>query len=274
MGANRGLTGPTCKTLSVWLQARRRAQEDIILHECTPRFDAQTLKQHLGDIYEFYSLPLPSEVISPHHLGWPVQRPRRYTIGVKRGRVQLGWSEFEEDLKKLLMAASVDCRVLYQATPEEERKHKTAMANSHCKASVSDSFFDLLPTSKKHRVKAYMELPKIRSWLDEGKEVAVNLEQRPHTFPTCNYLCPTLLRGASMWLLRKGVPLAGEDLLTMMGIPMPSRRSMHGQNLLLSPFPIELTERNIKSLTGNAMHCAVVGCLLLCILKHLKTCDT
>lgn len=51
------------------LSASIALRQDIILHECTPRFDAQTLKQHLGDIYEFYSLPLPSEVISPHHLG-------------------------------------------------------------------------------------------------------------------------------------------------------------------------------------------------------------
>lgn len=87
-------------------------------------------------------------------------------------------------------------------------------------------------------------------------------------------ICDAFQNFICHWLSQVADDTCLKDLLTMMGIPMPSRRSMHGQNLLLSPFPIELTERNIKSLTGNAMHCAVVGCLLLCILKHLKTCDT
>lgn len=95
----------------VWLQ-------DLLLHECTVRFRPAVLRQHLGHIYIFFSL-----IISPHHLGWaisfdqmqspsivshlavrgltdclllpsshfslgagwPVHRPRRYTIGVKKG---------------------------------------------------------------------------------------------------------------------------------------------------------------------------------------------
>ena len=113
MGSNKALTGPTCQTLSVWIEQRRRAQEarslykvgswgsvasgylswamgdpadflfilwsekplahlalqDLILHECTPRFRVQILREHLGDIYDFVTLPLPGEVISPHQIG-------------------------------------------------------------------------------------------------------------------------------------------------------------------------------------------------------------
>lgn len=43
--------------------------QDLILHECTPRFKVSTLVKFLGDLYTFVSLPLPQEVISPHHLG-------------------------------------------------------------------------------------------------------------------------------------------------------------------------------------------------------------
>ena len=39
---------------------------------------------------------------------------------------------------------------------------------------------------------------------------AVNIEQRPGSHPIMNYLCPTLLRGSSMWLIQKNVPLTGE----------------------------------------------------------------
>lgn len=69
MGSGKGLAGVTCKTLSVWLAQRGRAQEDLILHECTPRFQVAILRKYL-DMYDWMELPLPGETISPHQLGW------------------------------------------------------------------------------------------------------------------------------------------------------------------------------------------------------------
>lgn len=43
--------------------------EDVLWHECTPRFNPGVLRKYLGDIYDFYSLALPGETISPHQLG-------------------------------------------------------------------------------------------------------------------------------------------------------------------------------------------------------------
>lgn len=68
MGSGKGLAGVTCKTLSVWLAQRRRSQEDIIVHECTPRFQVALLRKYL-DMYDWMELPLPGERISPHQLG-------------------------------------------------------------------------------------------------------------------------------------------------------------------------------------------------------------
>lgn len=42
---------------------------------------------------------------------------------------------------------------------------------------------------------------------------AVNLEQRPSSHPICGFLCPTLLRHSSMWLLSMDAPLTGEETL-------------------------------------------------------------
>lgn len=46
-------------------------REDVILHECTPRFKVSILRRYLGDLYDFVSLRLPGsgEIISPHHIG-------------------------------------------------------------------------------------------------------------------------------------------------------------------------------------------------------------
>ena len=48
MGAGKGLAGPTCKTLAVYLDQRRRCREDVLLHECTPRFKREVLERYLG----------------------------------------------------------------------------------------------------------------------------------------------------------------------------------------------------------------------------------
>lgn len=47
-----------------------------------------------------------------------------------------------------------------------------AMSKRYKKASQNSHFFSLLPAAKQKRVKFYRELPKVKQWLDEGKEVA------------------------------------------------------------------------------------------------------
>lgn len=42
---------------------------------------------------------------------------------------------------------------------------------------------------------------------------AVNLEQRPGSHCIAGWLCPTLLRGSSMWLMKRESPLMGKDCI-------------------------------------------------------------
>ena len=55
-----------------------------------------------------------------------------------------------------------------------------------------------------------------------------------------------------------------------MGIPTPGRAHVHGLDLLHKLPPDLMTDRNLKSLSGNGMHAAVVGCLLLCAIKNVQ----
>ena len=43
-------------------------RQAAVVHECTPRFRLQILREHLP-MYEWFELPLPNGIISPHHLG-------------------------------------------------------------------------------------------------------------------------------------------------------------------------------------------------------------
>lgn len=67
------------------------------------------------------------------------------------------------------------------APGSEEDALKKSMANSHKQASERASFFNLLPSTKKRRIEAYRELPKVQEWLQNGKEVATRCEPADET---------------------------------------------------------------------------------------------
>jgi hypothetical protein len=88
-GLRQGLAGPTTRTLAIWLAQRILCLEDVILHECTPKFMMAILHRHLGSFFDIHSLPLKDGCISPHQLGWPCHRPRLYTVLTRKGAVRL-----------------------------------------------------------------------------------------------------------------------------------------------------------------------------------------
>lgn len=65
--------------------------------------------------------------------------------------------------------------------------------------------------------------------------------------------------------------------MMVMGVPVRSRDQVHNKpqymkvNAADGSDPLaQLPERAIQSLTGNGMHAAVVGVLVLCILKNVQ----
>ena len=98
-GKQRGWGGPSAAAFSQWLVERLLADEDIIIVECTPRFDVDLgLRRSLGHKYDVHPL-----VFSPDDLGFPLRRQRLYALLLRRGRVsaapgqdmrELFWSLF------------------------------------------------------------------------------------------------------------------------------------------------------------------------------------
>ena len=94
-----GWGGPSAAAFSQWLVERLLADEDIIIVECTPRFDVDLgLRRSLGHKYDVHPL-----VFSPDDLGFPLRRQRLYALLLRRGRVsaapgqdmrELFWSLF------------------------------------------------------------------------------------------------------------------------------------------------------------------------------------
>ena len=98
-GKQRGWGGPSAAAFSQWVVERLLADDDIIIMECTPRFNVdQGLRQTLGHKYDVHPL-----VFSPSDLGFPLKRQRLYALLLRRGRVsappnrdlrELFWSLF------------------------------------------------------------------------------------------------------------------------------------------------------------------------------------
>lgn len=55
-----------------------------------------------------------------------------------------------------------------------------------------------------------------------------------------------------------------------MGVPAHGRKHLHHRDLL-SEMPTAIFKESVlKSMSGNGMHLAVVGCLLMCTVKHVQ----
>ena len=64
-----------------------------------------------------------------------------------------------------------------------------------------------------------------------------------------------------------------QDLFSVMGVPLPGRPSNSApkdSSPVLCHVPANLSDTALKSITGNGMHVAVVGTILMCILAEVK----
>ena len=81
MGSQSGPCGPYSKLFLLWVHERRKRQETLLIHECTPAFPESLLLRFLGDIYAARSI-----IFGPEDLGWWVQRPRKFTFLLHKER--------------------------------------------------------------------------------------------------------------------------------------------------------------------------------------------
>ena len=94
------------------------------MHECTKYFDRSIFARWLPD-YDIH-IPLDDDgkeiFLSPHHFGWPLNRPRRYTVLTRRSTIKL--EEFSSTLKLLFRKVNISVKDLMVA-PEEPCGYST-----------------------------------------------------------------------------------------------------------------------------------------------------
>ncbi|CAK9068160.1 unnamed protein product [Durusdinium trenchii] len=278
-GAMAGLMGPSCESLALWLSERAQCLEDVIVHECTSLFSKDIFCRYLPQYEVHRPIALSGEdlMLSPHQLGWPLHRPRAYTVLTKRATVKL--DGFNETLCSLFRKCMISVESLFVAPEEEVAEEKSILAKSVCK-SASLPFAELLSGAKKVWLQGYKDHPKVEKYWNRGSSALLaNLQQNPKVRPVVSEYCPTLLRKGMMFLILRPCSLgSGPVREERYLLPKETLNSMgHAQYAEFSGsglFPIVdtkgLSPAAIRQLSGNAMHCAVVGTLWAVIMVRME----
>ena len=82
MGSRMGWLHESSIVLLAWLWSLVESRPELIVNECTHRFDVEAFESLLSKWYVVQSC-----VYSPHHLGVPAKRHRRYTLCVRKDMV-------------------------------------------------------------------------------------------------------------------------------------------------------------------------------------------
>lgn len=297
IGKGQKLLGDSSMSLAVWLAERVFAGEDVIVHECSTRFDLRVFQQFLPNytIHRLYQKdkPLSACFLSPHHFGWPCHRPRAFSVLTRNDTVFLS-EEGLQVIESLFVKPVLPASSLYCAPQDEVEKERIACAHRLCRPLASP-FLNLLAGEKPLWVDHYRRLDKVRRFFDGGpsRSMICNLLQNPATRPIISGWQPALLRQGVMWLLLHSDKSKGTDdinapassvappsleerwmldkeHLNSMGVP---QREKYAARQAWPLFRHQPPPTVVKRLAGNAMHPACVGSLYAALLVTMKLRD-
>ena len=266
-----------------WARMVQFMEPHLIVHECVPRFDFESMSVALGGKYD-----VSSSVFSPCDIGFPSRRPRRYTVCVLKGaRRGLGQPEITWDTDLNLQGfAKVACRtptddgiIFMQATEEQQtRVYCQYAATRHwpgmwCKDQAW-SWYRLLCPGDQRRLLAYGRLVLTEFASADAPFMFVNITQNANYMKDMGSLSsftPALMRSSRLFICTPDLawrPVVPEELFAVQGLPMFGEDAVRS----LSPLAMAIHEEattgglsmvQLRQLAGNSMHHAAVGAVLL-----------
>ena len=281
-----GNDGKTAKALAVWICERQYHQEDLIVTECTAKFDVNTFHQTLGHWYHVHTL-----CVGPEHLGWWTNRRRRFCIlAHKQGALQLHapWEKFFATFGRGRPAESEQGGMFYAAPADlvndrigkqARRRRKAAEIGDLAMTGTQDAMRQLYEClyleSVGHDRAELMKLSRrelshlTRIELESrGRDVIVDLEQTPNRCRGMTPAVPVLLAKHNIYSFRKRRSLLPEEALLSHGFHMLDVNSH-----FYSPWDASISDLPVtpaKDLVGNTVNLHVVSSLLAFIFAHAK----
>lgn len=244
---------------------------DLIVHECTPRFDVATLELIFGMLYLIVSF-----VISPTSLGWPAMRPRRFTILVHRER-RVAPREMSAAIfsslffRKCMLDGHVFWCASYTAVVKYLCEKAEALHLPHTQEG-SGLLWPARTLLKQGFHQRLLGYEKMCLRMGRAKKFIVNLHQSPSFTKSVTKMMPTLMTNTSlMWSMVHERCLLPLEHLVAMGIPIldehRNQEDISGIELLIKQDKV--TGREVVHAAGNGMSQICIGAVLLFALGGL-----
>eukprot|EP00435_Cladocopium_sp_Y103_P011830 s5265_g3.t1 len=166
--AKNRLCGDGSLALCIWIAERRMTQEPLAVHECTSAFDSGLFSTYLP----MYEIIQPKDDnsrvmhLSPHLFGWPMYRPRLYTVLCHRSKCGLSEHEFTEVLKALMCRPTLDVHQLFVADALEVKEQRKVLSQRLYKAE-NTPFAKLLTGAKGAYLDGYRSHPRVKKYFEE-----------------------------------------------------------------------------------------------------------
>ena len=231
-------------------------QPELAIHEITEFHPEEIMQFHFGTDYEIISLH-----VSPWTLGFPSARPRRYRVLANRKKgIFVGTpDDFFALLEcKPAVAASDLCcasdEMVMQAFLKAAKFRKKIPGEG-----VPSAWEDVLTPAQKARVDA-QRAACVGTYLDGDFMVDISASEG---FGLPAKWTPTLVQNSEIWVeCRKRIALPLEHFV-FQGFPLLPGVSTLATEVPWKPQLEDLTDAEMKSLAGNAMHLGVVGAVQL-----------
>jgi len=258
MGKRLGWLGPSGIVFGEFMRELVLNDFDWILIECTVMFPQQDAMEPLLATYSLDTLQ-----ICPTQLGFPIRRPRKYMMLLKKA--VLTWrpeiaSKGITAFFKELFARKVEMvgDELARAPQEEVNADKERLAfrrglpRARSSGRAWNSLHLLTPAQRRH-IKVYKKPFK------SGVRMVCNPLQSPTRFRATVFV-PTLLKASSIWSMNKRRLFTALEHIECQGYQVFGPEADNPEKLEAGR---ALSDAEIRSLAGNGMHSACVGACMM-----------
>ena len=193
-----------------WTSENKVLRPDMLFWENSASFDPEALTAALGG--EF--LHVYAEM-SPDILGWPASRPR--TFGVSLLAATVGFSgSAEEFLSWFMRSPQLDADIFFQAPEKDVQDMMRGLAAARGYAGVESPTLNMaVSPSAVVALENYKKLQDNRAGINSGAFVC-DLDQNPG-FSACGSFLPSCPTHSSIYSMKKGRLMCGQELLVAMG---------------------------------------------------------
>jgi hypothetical protein len=272
-GSRAGTLGDGCFAFCSMMREVWLHEPDAAILECTREFDHNDIITLLGEKYDLWPI-----TFSLSEVGVPSQRHRKYMIILLKSGL-LAWKpglEFTKPNFMKLFGRTLECNghVYLMSTPIEiVRAYVEKMATKRGFPSRDGNGahwnpVHLLTKPEKHRVEQYKTIASLAGLAADG-EYFVDPSQNI-THASITECVPALTQRCRPWSLSLARPMVIEERLEAQGFPAVDAEATLGLKLPWKDALPGLTERQLSSLAGNAMHFTAISTVML----YLLACTT